>query len=738
MNQKIIQKILLRVISIGAYVILFAPLFVSGEFIFPFVALKVSVFRVVTEIMVGAYVLLWLQDSSYRPRKNPVLIAMLGFFVIQVISSVLGNDLYMSFWSSYERMWGLLTAVHVVGFLIVISSVFKTKEQWLVLFRVSLFVSALVSLYGLLQVLGVDLPTNSGSRIESTIGNAAFLAAYLLFHLFFAAYLFVEDKLHRWKKFYIAVFVIDFVILFYAATRGAFVGLVIGLLVMLVYALVQKGKPQLRRKFAAGLAIVVIVLAGLFIARDTAFVKSIKPLNRVTHISLTDGSVLSRLVVWELSLKGVKDRPILGYGEESYDKVFNTHYDSRVTEEWFDRAHNIVLDVLIANGAIGLIAYASIFVAAFWLMWRQREDAVLFPFFAGLLIAYVIQNMFVFDTINTIIPFLLTLGFIIYKTTPAAESVDGTSMRTIPVPALLVAVVVVGFGAYVFTIRPLQASAIAINGFQWQQANPARTLELTNRALALGTYGNREIALQLNLAALNVLGNPQLVDSDKKKFIVGVSEILQNSIEQHTDDTRMYMAQAQLYQLANRFDSRYLDFSIPLLTKAQELSPGRLETYYGLAQVALAKQDFDTAINYLNKAIAIAPEDGDPHYVLSLLLLQQGALDEALSELREVERLKYDYKQDQYAKLVQLFAQYDRYDRVVYYYELALEKFPENPQYWASLADAYLQTQAYDKARAAVQRAIELDSETFGEEAVLFLELIDQSEQAAAASLSDE
>jgi hypothetical protein len=52
-----------------------------------------------------------------------------------------------------------------------------------------------------------------------------------------------------------------------------------------------------------------------------------------------------------MALKGIAERPVLGWGQENFNYVFNKYYNPQMfgQEEWFDRTHNVVLDWLIAG-----------------------------------------------------------------------------------------------------------------------------------------------------------------------------------------------------------------------------------------------------------------------------------------------------------------------------------------------------------------------------------------------------
>ena len=102
-----------------------------------------------------------------------------------------------------------------------------------------------------------------------------------------------------------------------------------------------------------------------------------------------------------MAIKGFKERPILGWGQENFNIVFNKHYNPLMDQEqWFDRTHNIILDWLIAAGILGALSYLSLFVAVLVLIWRRGtftfvEKSIL----TGLFAAYFFHNMFVFDNL---------------------------------------------------------------------------------------------------------------------------------------------------------------------------------------------------------------------------------------------------------------------------------------------------------------------------------------------------
>ena len=108
----------------------------------------------------------------------------------------------------------------------------------------------------------------------------------------------------------------------------------------------------------------------------------------------------SRLRGWQEALNGAKENPLLGWGQEHMKLVSLRACPEPKCDIWFDRAHNLVLDWLVSAGLLGVLAY-------FWLLWATREaireayEGGEKAWLYGLLTAYLVSNMFMFDTLNT-------------------------------------------------------------------------------------------------------------------------------------------------------------------------------------------------------------------------------------------------------------------------------------------------------------------------------------------------
>lgn len=367
---------LLRTIKLGIFFSFFIPLIVTHSTFFPFIFGKAIVFQV----LVGILFVFWLAllaRGEVRLNWSPLNIALLTYFAILGLSTLFSLDQLLSFWSSQERMTGFFNLLHLGAYFLIISTVFK-KEDFKWLFRASLGASAIVSIVALVQ---------GGDRLSGTLGNPGFLASYLLFNLFFAIYLFLEDKNIFWRFGLGAIFILDLAIFYLIKTRGAYLGLFIGLLFILIAKIWQsKG----RKRFLMALIMIIVLLSslGLFLREKERILES-------------PGG---RIIAWRISWEAFKVRPILGWGPENYILGFAKHFIPEFAmyeASWFDRAHNIAWEYLVGAGVLGFLAYVGVLIIA------SRKSL----FVASIIIAYFVTNLFWIETTSSLMLFYAILAY---------------------------------------------------------------------------------------------------------------------------------------------------------------------------------------------------------------------------------------------------------------------------------------------------------------------------------------
>ena len=105
-----------------------------------------------------------------------------------------------------------------------------------------------------------------------------------------------------------------------------------------------------------------------------------------TFFRFGDGTVVSRLSVWDAAWRMVGDNWVFGYGPDN----FLTHYRAYMRPEgWrepnISHPHNFVFDAWLSTGMFGLIALLLVLIL-FWNIWkhaRYRANGELDPYTFG-------------------------------------------------------------------------------------------------------------------------------------------------------------------------------------------------------------------------------------------------------------------------------------------------------------------------------------------------------------------
>src|SRR3989344_2050613 len=100
----------------GLFLILFLPLYVSDSMFFPFITGKNFAFRIIVELITGAWIILALRAPAYRPKKSLILCALGAFVAVMAVADVLSENPFKSFLSKYERMEGFVALMHVFAY----------------------------------------------------------------------------------------------------------------------------------------------------------------------------------------------------------------------------------------------------------------------------------------------------------------------------------------------------------------------------------------------------------------------------------------------------------------------------------------------------------------------------------------------------------------------------------------------------------------------------------------------
>lgn len=704
-------KIIRYLVLGGVFFVPFIVLIVSESLFFPFITGKNFSFRILIEILFGLWLILALYDKKYRPKKSWILFFLIAFGAVLTLSSFFGENLYRSFWSNYERMEGLITHLHLLAYFFVLTGVLITEKLWKRFFNTSLAVSAIVGIYGLLQLFGKFAIHQSNVRLDATLGNASYLAIYMVFHIFIALFYFAREK--KWYKwFYIPLIILQTTVLYHTATRGAILGLVGGVIIASILIVLFSEKRKIKIAAMSFFFGILILFSMFWIFKDSQFVKQSPVLSRFSTISLEETTTQSRFVIWKMSWKGFKEKPILGWGPENYNLVFNKYYEPVLykQEAWFDRAHNVFFDRLTTNGILGLLAYLGLFLSSFYYLLLKRrkygfsvyDSSIL----TGLLAAYFFHNLFVFDNIISFILFFAVLGYVNNRVVadieiPANEdliSADEDYKKPVFVAIILVAAI---FSIYILNVPALLASRNLLGAFQESSiGNFKGAFQKFKKSISYGSFGSTEASEHLMSFAIKISQQPNLDENFKSEVFETASLEIKKQIKRFPNDIRYMVFLGSFYNQFGRYEE-----AIDILRKAVSLSPRKQALYFELGSAYLNSGQNEKAIEVLRTAFELYPSFGEARKIYAVSLVRAGKIEFAEKILKE----KYGTYIIADLRLMNAYNSVGEFNKVALVWEKIVEKSPNSAQYRVSLGAAYLQIGERAKAIEQLKKAIEIE-----------------------------
>ncbi len=642
------KSLLWKLIFVGTCFIIFVPFIINANYFFPFVGLKSVYFMALVEIIFAAWIIMIISKPQYRPNRNAILLALALFLIAQIISSLLGVDPSRSFWSKFERMTGLLMQFHLFAFFLVVSSTFKKKSNWLAIFSVSSIAAVIMSLINLGSQAGMDLlgSISSATRGGGTIGNSSFLGTYLLFNFFITLYLIFNSK--KSKRFFaIAALLVIGTALLFSTARAAFLSTFGGLvLLFLLWMIFGEKKDRLRK---TGIVLSVFIIIVLCVVSFLI----VRPGNQL-HNYVFDGFLANnfggRFVVWEGAWQGFLEKPIFGWGPENFEIVFTKYFNPCLLgpncggDIWYDRAHNIIFDTLVTTGTVGFICYLLIFVAVFFILWKKFRKGEIDFWTAGIFsvcfVAYFVQNLTVFDMVNSYMLFFLVLGFV--ASLDAKES-SASSNREKPVNSGMALLVLLffAFPFFNFVVRSAQASAEVITALSHSLGTQERleSYQKTLKLSPLGKYQIRDFFSQSTSEDLESATSNVSLEGLEKEMSFIVSE-LEKSIKESPLDFRSYLKLGQFYDYfyVVSKDVFSLSRAEEVLNKAISISPTNQQGYWALAQTKIYQNKLDEAFSLSEKALNLDPESSQSNLIIIQVAKFMG--DEELVQQKVDEALK--------------------------------------------------------------------------------------------------
>ncbi len=654
------------IVLVGVYGGLLMPLVFLPIVIFPFVFSKLVAFQILIGLTFPAYLILAWLEPRYRPRSHLLYTAILAYFVAVGLSVAFSVDPFRSWWGNQERMNGLFTLLHFLAWLTMAVGTLHSWPQWRRLLNYQIVISVVMALVALMQKVKPDLLLfPAGSRVGGLLDNPIYMGAYQIFNLSFLALLAFKSSSRDARWWYLAFAVIDFGAFLATGSRGALVGLAVGLAAFAGYY-VFFSKNKKARYGIVGLVAVAFSCYGLLFAfRDTKFVQGL-PVARLLNFTETADT---RLIAWRIAWQGFVDRPLTGWGMDTFHILFNLKYNPYSLrygqyETWFDRSHNTVLDVLSMTGIFGFVTFAWIFLSLFISNWKAfRKGWIDLPISAilfALPIAYFVQNLFVFDhpaafSMSYLLFALViaaTQGEFVGATAPVTAAADGK--RGIPWVSFGFLQVLGLLFVWRTSMLPFEASRLSIRSNNTFGTPIALTY--AKQASEIWTPYLDEQTFLLSRNLIVYASQDRLKDlSNAREYYDLVTRLTKVELERHPRNTHTHFTNAQLATAFSSQMPQEISVAEREFRLAIETSPKRQQLFYGLANLYLRTNRVPDAIALYRQVRDFDLELGEGHWMYGLATFYDANnRQEGAKELIASQNVRYPYRLKEGRELVPL------------------------------------------------------------------------------------
>ncbi|MBI1960728.1 MAG: O-antigen ligase family protein [Candidatus Liptonbacteria bacterium] len=626
-----------RILLVAAALI---PFVYIQSMLFPLVFSKAVVFRLLVEfslvLLCVRAILLWGQKKPIVfpfPFKNPLVLLLIGFFVLSAgISTIFAENAYRAFWGDVDRAEGFLGLLHYVAFFIMTVGVFRARD-WIRFSWIAFCTGIVVSFYAWLQYGGVDVVARLlGATVQpgSFIGNPAYLAGYAILVAGIAAVLLSAVHTGRFLRYALwSGIAFELATVFITQTRGAIIGVGAGVVAALVLWAVFAGRGITLWKYSAwtwavGAFVLLTAFGGIFwMTRAADIWQDIPGIRRFARTEILEvSSVATRIIALKTSWRAFLDRPVIGWGPENYNIAYNTKYDSSYAyyaEDWFDRAHNKIAEVAVTQGIVGLALYFGVFGFLATALYRLRSaEPQLTLLLSAVFVAYITQNLFLFDSVVTYIFFLALVGFVVWREEQRKREVriprDRLWMRVSVLAFSGVAVVVLIAAAYWYNLLPAYQTRAYILAMRARVGE--KILAAADSFLLPYTYAQSTIRAQFSdsLYDNGLFRDPQFRNLTDRA-IAAMEEL--NAREPY--EPRNYIRLIETYSDYAKRDPSYLPRAETYARRAVELAPGRQGVLYHLAFILAAQGKYDEAFEIARQAVDLDPRVYKSQYQLGIV-----------------------------------------------------------------------------------------------------------------------
>lgn len=749
------EKKYLWILRIGVFASLISLFFVFSKLLFPFVTSKQLFFNILIEVLLVFYLVFIIKYPKYRPERSFVNFGLLAYFLAIIFSLFVSVDFNLSFWGDLERLLGLFHLLHFLALYFIVISVFRTKKDYYWLFNAMILACLVIAL----AMLG----SSSAKYSQSLLGNRAYLAASMIFAIFLSSLMIARNKNWYLKSAYIISLPIFLFALKKADISGSQAGLLAGIFFSLLVFSIYSRSRKIKIGGISILLFFVILLTSLFAFRSNPVFDGTYLGRALRDFSSENVTLNTRLISWKAAGHYLLDHPVnlvFGVGHGNYALVFDKYFDASFYDydrhaTYFDRAHNNLIDILSTTGLLGLLTYTTLILSLFYFLNRAYKknkedsngenpkalDVWELSILLGLLVAYLVQNLAVFDSFSTYMYLIFFMAFINFLEI-SNKKVTETEIRVrdnrgeVREEILFLLIGLVSILMININIAAIKTSKKTIEAYTFLgggdvMASHETFTEAFNFNSVL-VRDSRESYINLMSSNFDAMLEKLPFDDLEKMTLLAI-EASNSNLNYNINDSLTLFRSAKVYEMAGRFYSKKGDedqavkhnsVALKMIDLAIESSPQRVPLYSFKSSILLNFGKESEALETLNYAKNINKKMPDAFCQVANLNFALGNIE----DFHEDFAVCLDNKGLElmnFGPLISNFEEYffakEDFESLRKIYGLILDKYPEDIDWLSRSALLYYKIGDFDQAKEKALKIIEID-ESYQEDVDLFLE----------------
>lgn len=614
-----------------------------------FEPVKLTLLRTVTVICLGLIVIKSvLFPSSFRADRTvfdlPLFFLALAGLLITAASPVF----HTSLWGDLYRYEGYITWLNYLFLFYLASRIVQTEQKERLLILAFISALAFVSIYGLVQFCGFDfIPWNPAlvelDRVFSTFGNPVFLGAFLTLAVPVSVGFLYRQKLKMLHFLLLALIPASSLFCLLATqTRAAWLGWVVSLIALSAFC-PDIWKQRKREWLLLAMLLLIIIVFFLLLPADRKQTRSKLSAKVLSLTKITDAAG-SRLYLWSTTLQMIRDRPLLGFGFDTYRLTFPAYKTpaslKRLKEKALaDKTHNDLLQVSVSQGLLGLLFYLWFFIVFLWKNWQlyQKKTRIADKIWLGsclaAIIGYLFQVQFSFSVISVAPLFWILMGLVYGRLSEKQPRLSrfalynplasvNTSVRralSIVVGLVLLLIVLSAF-KIVLADQHARNGLISQNTAAWEQAAASYRLATS--------YNPDEARYFIQLGEVYVYKFWDSGDSASQQN--AVYALKQASKLNPLEKEPFYLLGTLYLRQAKSTDQpQAATEAVRNFRRVTKLEPTDVDAYFSLAAAYVEAKDYNRAIAACEKAVRLDPRFWQAYYALAELYQQKGDLKKA-------------------------------------------------------------------------------------------------------------